>query len=73
MNIFKHNRMIISIFLIIVGIALLAWCSVGQMIAQFNYDGQHIEWRTINDPSLFGMLGIIPLGLGLFLFAGAKR
>lgn len=67
MNIFKHNKMIIGIFLLLVGAAFLVWCFVGQMIAQFNYDGQHIEWRTIYDPSLFGVIGVIPFGVGLFL------
>lgn len=52
---------IISIILFVAGIGLLIWAGVGQFIAQINFDGQYKSFRTIQDISLWGYTGFIPV------------
>ena len=65
--------LILSLILFAIAIGLFLWLIIGQYIAQLNYDGQYISWRTIKDISLWGYMGFLPLtlsGISYFLFLG---
>ena len=59
---------ILSGIFVLGGIGLLIWLGVGQFQAQMAYDGQYIQWRIIQDVSLWGYLGIPILIIGVILF-----
>ena len=58
---------IIGYTLIIVGVALLSWALIGQMSAQISQSGAYYSFKTINDISLFGCIGVVPTFVGTFL------
>lgn len=64
----KNFLFVLSVVLIICGVVLLAWAAVGQLIAQFNLDGQILKFRIVKDVSNWGLLGIVPLFGGLFVY-----
>lgn len=59
---------IISIILFVSGIGLLIWAVIGQFIAQINFDGQYKTFRIIQDISLWGFTGVIPVLVSSPLF-----
>lgn len=59
---------IACICLAVIGVGLLLWASIGQVIAQVNYDGQYIAWRTVSDVSLWGCIGAVPIVIAMFVF-----
>ena len=74
----KHNRLldllgkfllIIGIILTVGGIGLLIWCGIGQFNAQMLLDGQYIQWRIVDDVSLYGFWGIPSLVFGFIFVA----
>ena len=67
-NFIEKTLLISSIILALIGIGLLVWCGVGQFQAQMRYDGQYITFRTMQDISLWGYLGIPSLIIAFVLF-----
>ena len=59
---------VLSIVFIVCGIGLLIWLGIGQFNAQMAYDGQYIQWRMIQDISLWGYVGCPLAVIGTVLF-----
>ncbi len=60
------RKLVIGIILIVIGVGLLCWAGVGQIVAQIKLDGQYIAWRTVQDISLIGLAGLAPFAGGVF-------
>ena len=58
---------IIGYALIMVGVALLSWALIGQMNAQISQSGAYYSFKTINDISLYGCVGVVPTFVGTLL------
>ena len=59
---------ILPIALIVMGIGLILWLIIGQMVAQINIYGSYYDFRLIGDVSLFGFFGFIPLIAGFIYY-----
>jgi hypothetical protein len=55
----------LTIIFLLAALGLFLWLGIGQYVAQMNYDGQYIEWRTIKDVSQWGWMGFLPAILAL--------
>lgn len=58
---------IIGYALILIGAALLSWALIGQMNAQISQSGAYYSFKTINDISLYGCVGVVPTFVGTLL------
>ena len=62
-----NAKNIIGYVLILIGVAFLSWALIGQMNAQISQSGAYYSFKTINDISLFGCIGVVPTFVGTFL------